>query len=92
MGHPLDKRSDLYSLGCILYEALSGCKPIRAKNAYAAMSGHITRMPDPISQVCPEANVPPDIEQIVFRLLNKDPDDRFESAENFLFELRSTLS
>lgn len=92
MGHPLDKRSDLYSLGCILYETLTGCKPIRAKNAYAAMSGHITRMPDPIWQVCPEANVPPAVEQIVFRLLNKDPDDRFESAEIFLGEFRSSLS
>lgn len=92
MGHPLDKRSDLYSLGCIVYESLTGAKAIQAKNAYAAMSAHITRMPDPFEQVCPEAQLPPAVEDVVFRLLAKDPDDRFESAEAFLREFRSVLA
>lgn len=91
MGHELDKRSDLYSLGCILYEAITGKKPIQAKNAYQAMSGHITRMPDPFSVACPEISVPSQVEQVVFCLLSKDPDDRYENAAAFLTEFKNSI-
>ncbi len=91
MGHQLDRRSDLYSLGCILYEILTGKKPIQAKNAYQAMSGHITRMPDPFAVACPELSISAQVEQVAFCLLSKDPDDRYESAETFLSEFKNAI-
>jgi serine/threonine protein kinase len=76
----LDARSDLYSLGVILYQMLTGRAPFTDDDAVVVMARHIKTAPELPSVVCPEANVPLGLEQVVMRVLSKDPDHRPASA------------
>jgi serine/threonine-protein kinase len=77
----LDGRSDLYSLGCVLYEMLSGQPPFAGTGARATMARHAIETPDPIRTLRP--NVPLAVEQALQRALAKAPDDRFPTMEAF---------
>lgn len=78
-GHPVDGRSDLYSLGVVLYELATGRCPFVAENPLAVLDKHIQEFPIPPSQINP--NIPPHIEQAILRALEKDPARRFQTAE-----------
>ncbi len=73
-GEPIDVRSDLYSLGVILFEMLTGRKPFMAENPMAIIYMH-RKMPVP---ALPESQIA--LQPLVLRLLAKEPADRFESA------------
>src|ERR1035438_8361604 len=90
-GKVLDARSDLYSLGVILYQALTGRAPFTDDDAIVVMARHIKTMPRPIREVAPDAHVPPEIESAVMRVLSKDPDNRPQSAEAMAAELARAL-
>ncbi|NDE14773.1 hypothetical protein EBZ80_07580 [bacterium] len=75
---PVDHRVDLYSLGCVLYEALSGHTPFSADSREKLEKLHAFASPEPLSSRCPD--VPPYIEAIVHKLLAKHPDQRYQSA------------
>jgi serine/threonine-protein kinase len=73
----VDGRSDLYSLGIVAYQMLCGDLPFTANSTPALLVKHLSERPMPIEQ---RASVPPDLAQIVMRLLEKDPANRFQSA------------
>ncbi|MDQ8702687.1 serine/threonine-protein kinase [Streptomyces sp. LHD-70] len=73
-GEPIDYRSDLYSLGCVLYEIATGAPPFNHGDAWAVLLGHRDTTPDPPRSHRPE--LPEFLERIVLDLLAKSPDDR----------------
>jgi serine/threonine protein kinase len=86
-GKPLDARSDLYSLGVILYHMLTGRAPFTDDDAVVVMARHIKTAPTPASTVCPEARIPPDLDALLMRVLSKEPPQRPFNAEAMIQEL-----
>ena len=74
----IDHRSDLYSLGCLMFTLLCGRVPFEAEEAFELLMAHVSRPPPRPSELRP--GLPPGLEPIVLKLLEKDPDDRFESC------------
>jgi serine/threonine-protein kinase len=91
-GRPLDARSDLYSLGVILFHMLTGKPPFTDDDAIVVMARHIKTAPRPLREAAPDANIPPELDALVLRLLAKDPDARPESAEALIEELSAIKS
>ena len=86
-GKPLDARSDLYSLGVILYHMITGRPPFTDDDAIVVMARHIKTMPKPMTEVAPDARIPAEVEALVMRVMSKDPDKRPDNAEAFIAEL-----
>jgi len=78
-GAPVDPRSDLYSLGIVLYEMLTGKVPFTGDTPVEIAMKHLSQIPEPPSTLRPE--VPHDLDAVVMRALAKDPDQRYASAE-----------
>jgi predicted ATPase/signal transduction histidine kinase len=78
MNRPIDSRSDLYSLGVVLYRLLAGRLPFEAEDAVGWVHCHVARQPQPLEQVRP--SVPRPLAEIVGKLLAKLPDHRYQSA------------
>jgi serine/threonine protein kinase len=76
-GEPGDERSDIYALGCVMYEMLTGRPPFTADTPVATLYLHVHEQAPPPSSV---GEVPADLEAIVLRCLEKDPAARFQSA------------
>jgi beta-lactam-binding protein with PASTA domain/tRNA A-37 threonylcarbamoyl transferase component Bud32 len=84
-GAPVDQRSDVYSVGIVLYELLTGMLPFTGETPLEIAMKHLSEVPKPPSELRPD--VPPDLDMVVLRALAKDPADRFESAEEMEREL-----
>lgn len=92
-GAEIDHRSDIYSLGCIMYEALSGKVPFRGDSMMATLSLHLDKDAEPLLTVRPELNKWKDLVSVIERCLSKEIDKRPASADqlkNDLIEVRDT--
>src|SRR3979409_127740 len=78
-GAPVDQRSDLYSLGIVIYEMLTGKVPFSGDAPVEIAMKHLNAVPEPPSKLRPE--IPHDLDAIVMRALAKEPDQRYASAE-----------
>lgn len=83
--HAADHRSDIYGLGCTLYECLAGQPPFVEVNPIRAVMRHQTEMPQPVNELAPD--VPQELSDLVGYLLSKSPDDRPQSMVDVVREL-----
>jgi len=88
---PLDARSDLYSIGVLLYHMLTGRPPFTDDDAIIVMARHIKNAPRRMTDVAPDAMIPPEVEYAVQRALSKDPDKRPSNADMMAQELMMAL-
>jgi len=89
-GDRVDKRADIFSLGVLLYEMLTGTWPFRGKTTIDVRHAVLHDSPRPIEELRSSA-IPPHLQQIIDKALAKQPKDRFQNMEDFRNELRQVL-
>jgi eukaryotic-like serine/threonine-protein kinase len=85
-GRNADHRTDIFSLGCILYEALSGRRAFAGESSIDTLHKIIHDDPRPLRELSPD--VPSELQRIVRKCLAKDPDERYQSAKDLAIDLR----
>ncbi len=92
LGGTIDGRADLYALGIIGYEMLTGHRPFEGDGPLAIIGMHVTAPVPPMSAKAPEAAIAPNVEALVRRLLAKEPSDRHADAKELLDEIQAVLT
>jgi len=85
-GQKVDQRSDLFSLGVVLYKMVTGRRPFRGEDEAATLHAVIYETPQPLARFCKD--VPDDLQRVVTKLLEKDPALRYQSAAGVVSDLK----
>ena len=80
-----DGRSDLYALGVMLYEMVTGRAPFTGANAYAIMNDRLLNNPQPPREINP--GISPELQEVIYRALEREPQNRYANAHDFAFDL-----
>ena len=86
-GEPADQRSDIFSLGCVLYEMANGRRAFARETAAETMTAILREEPD--QTAASETSAGPELHRIIARCLEKNPEERFQSARDLAFDLKS---
>ncbi len=89
MGRQLDHRTDVYSVGVIMYELFTGTVPFKAESFMGILTQHITALPQPPTECAPDRQIHPEIERIILTAMNKEPEKRYPSMVEFLEDLQN---
>lgn len=89
-GKELDARADIYSLGCVLYEALTGNQAYEKDSEVALMYAHLLEPPPSIHELRPD--LPPEVDQVLAKAMAKSRDERYETPRQFSSALRDVLT
>ena len=90
-GDPIDGRTDLYALGCVLYEMLTGAHAFEGPSSVVVMGKQLRETPQPLRLRAPTRKIPVALEAAVVRAMAKKPEERFASAEAMRIALEETL-
>jgi len=93
-GKIADKRSDVYSLGCVMFEALTGKPPLKGESSIETMSMHRETQQRSLRDASGGLDFPPELEHLVTKMLEKNPADRYQSFEqvvNYLSDMQAEL-
>jgi serine/threonine-protein kinase len=91
LGQPVDHKVDLYALGCIMYEMLCGVRPFDADSKVALLGMQVTAPVPSMATKAPDANVPPEVEALVKRLLAKEASERLGDARELVENITGIL-
>ncbi len=87
-GEVTDARTDIYSLGCVLYFMASGVPPFDEETKFGIVQAHLTRVPAPTGESGYRRTTPPALESVIMRCLEKTPSERYASAEELITDLK----
>ncbi len=87
-GFELDARTDVYSFGCVMYETLSGIEPFGSENLLQTIQNQINKQPTPFKQLHPGLKIPDSVERVVFKALEKNRNNRYQSIQELRDELK----
>lgn len=88
-GKPVDGRTDIYSMGCVMYETLTGHPPFSGETIVETLMMQVNNDPKPLSEVSNEKRFSREIEEVIAKALSKSPDDRYQNMREMVLALMS---